>query len=524
MDAIPNGFMPHGTCYLWQSNVLTLHVASDAFIAVAYFGIAGALAWFVRKRSDLPFKNVFAMFALFIVSCAVTHVLSIWVIWHPDYWLEGVVKAITATASIGTAIMLVPLIPRALALRSPSELEALNGELANTLDELSAVVRSYEHEKYIASSFQNASLSDVPKVIDNLRVSSMYRAGAGDLEIGGDWYDAFALLDGRVVVSIGDVTGCGLAASIIMSRMRQAIRIAAQIHIDPARILDAASRSLEIEFADSIVTAFVGIIDFAEDVLQYANAGHPRPLVRHTDGTVAELPGSSLPLGLRRRGEEQSETWDLQADTLLVLYTDGLTESTHDYFEGERRLRRALAQHDLQTSTDPARTIFDAVLFDGARDDVAILTIALPSFTQHAFDAAWSFDTADRESVSDVQAAIAEQVSARGASGDDVFNVIMVLSELISNVYRYAPGRVTVRIAWRGDTMVLHVLDEGGGFQFLPELPDDLMSERGRGLFIINALAEDFHIKPRRAGGSHARAVLRAPRRHGVAEPAELVR
>ena len=510
MNGLPV-FMPHGMCFAWQPNLLALHVIADATIGIAYFAIAGTLAWFVLKRPDLPFKSIFWMFALFIVSCGTTHFLSIDVIWNPAYWFEGEIKAITAIASIATAVLLMPLIPKALALRSPGELEKLNTALARTLGELHDVVRSYEHEKYIASSFQSASLADIPAWIGDIRVSAVYRPGSGDLEIGGDWYDAFVLLDGRVVVSIGDVTGTGLAASIIMSKMRQAIRVAAQIQVDPARILDAASRSLEIEFPDSIVTAFVGIIDTAENVLQYANAGHPRPVVRLADGTMSELDGASLPLGLRRRGEDQSSHWDLRPGALLVLYTDGLTESTHDYLEGDRRFRSAVLRDGLLNAEDPARAIFDAILTDGIRDDVAILTCRLPDTAVNVSDEQWTFDSGDHDRAGLVRHAIGAKLEARGGSFEHVFNADMVYSELISNVYRYAPGPVYVRLNWRGDTMVLHVLDDGGGFEFLPELPDDPMSERGRGLFIINALVEDFHIQRRRSGGSHARVVLRAP-------------
>jgi serine phosphatase RsbU (regulator of sigma subunit)/anti-sigma regulatory factor (Ser/Thr protein kinase) len=504
--------MPHGMCYLWQPGILSLHIISDALIAFAYVAIALILAWFVSKRRDLPFKTVFLMFALFIISCALTHALAIWVIWRPDYWADGVVKAITATASIATAILLAPLMPKALSLRSPRELEALNGELEATLQQLHDVVRSYEHEKYIAGSFQSASLSDVPSHIDHVDISAMYRPGSGDLEIGGDWYDAFALLDGRIVTSIGDVTGTGLAASIIMSKVRQAIRVAAQIQVDPARILDAASRSLEIEFPDAIVTAFVGIIDPAEDILQYANAGHPLPLIRLPDASLIELTGSALPLGLRRRGEEQSREWALRPGSLVVLYTDGLTESTRNYLVGETRLRRTLALDEIAHVTDPARTIFDAVLFDGIRDDVAILTLRLPASVGKRTNDEWNFDSADAAAAADVRGLIAAKLAARGASGSDIFNADMVFSELMGNVCRYAPGAVSVAVDWRRDTLVLHVMDNGAGFEFLPELPDDLMSERGRGLFIVNALVEDFHIKRRRNGGSHASAVLRSPR------------
>jgi PAS domain S-box-containing protein len=122
-------FMPHGMCYLWQPSVLWLHVVSDALIVAAYFSIPFTLLYFVHKRKDLKFHWVFVCFAIFIVACGTTHLMEIWVIWHPAYWLSGSIKAITALASVPTAIMLVRLVPEAVRLPSPAKLEAANIEL-----------------------------------------------------------------------------------------------------------------------------------------------------------------------------------------------------------------------------------------------------------------------------------------------------------------------------------------------------------------------------------------------------------
>ncbi len=121
--------MPHGMCFLWQPGVLALHVISDALIALAYFSIPLLLIYVARRRPDLGFVPMFVMFSLFIVSCGLTHVVSIVVIWHPIYWIEGWLKAVTAGLSIATAIAMVPLLPNILTLRSPAELEALNAQL-----------------------------------------------------------------------------------------------------------------------------------------------------------------------------------------------------------------------------------------------------------------------------------------------------------------------------------------------------------------------------------------------------------
>jgi PAS domain S-box-containing protein len=141
------GFMPHGMCYLWRPDVLALHIVSDFLITLAYFSIPFTLLHFVRKRSDLEFNWMFVCFAIFIVACGTTHLMEIWVIWHPTYWLSGAIKAITALASVPTAILLVRLLPAALALPSPT---ALRGAYANLESEV-AERRRTEEELRIAN-------------------------------------------------------------------------------------------------------------------------------------------------------------------------------------------------------------------------------------------------------------------------------------------------------------------------------------------------------------------------------------
>ena len=122
-------FLPHGVCLLWDQSLLLLHVISDSIIALAYYSIPVALIFFVRRRKDLAFSWIFVLFAIFIVACGTTHVLGIWMIWRPAYWLDGIVKALTASVSLVTAILLWPLIPKALALPSPDQLRSAYKEL-----------------------------------------------------------------------------------------------------------------------------------------------------------------------------------------------------------------------------------------------------------------------------------------------------------------------------------------------------------------------------------------------------------
>ena len=116
--------MPHGHCYLWTPGLVWLHVICDALIVLAYYSIPIVLVYFARKRRGLYFGWIFICFAVFILACGTTHLMEIWNVWHADYWLSGTIKALTAAASVPTAILLARLMPAALALTGPAELQS----------------------------------------------------------------------------------------------------------------------------------------------------------------------------------------------------------------------------------------------------------------------------------------------------------------------------------------------------------------------------------------------------------------
>lgn len=118
------GLMPHGYCLSWSSLLLWMHVVSDVLITLSYYFIPLSLAYYVRYRRDLPYPWLIVMFAVFIVACGTTHLLSVVTIWIPVYWLEGYIKVFTALISLGTALAMIWVIPLALKLPSPAQLQA----------------------------------------------------------------------------------------------------------------------------------------------------------------------------------------------------------------------------------------------------------------------------------------------------------------------------------------------------------------------------------------------------------------
>jgi two-component system sensor kinase FixL len=130
-----DGYLPHGFCLLWEPWLLWLHSVSDGVIALSYYSIPAALAYFAYKRKDLPFQGIFVLFVLFILACGTTHLLGAITLWEPVYRLDGLVKALTAVVSLPTAVALWWLMPKALALPSQEELETANRNLSLEIEE-----------------------------------------------------------------------------------------------------------------------------------------------------------------------------------------------------------------------------------------------------------------------------------------------------------------------------------------------------------------------------------------------------
>ncbi len=389
--------------------------------------------------------------------------------------------------------------------------EELTNRAAVSIDH----ARLYEREREIAAEFQRAALPISLPEVPGLRFDGIYVPASDRELLGGDWYDALRLNDGRIVISIGDVSGSGLPAAVIMASMRQVIRGVAQVYPDAIAMLDAADRTLKTEYPDTFVTAFVGVLDPVARTLTYASAGHPSPLLRDDAGNVTPLGTSGPPVGLRERGETAAITL-LPRSGLLVFYSDGLIESDRNVIRGLERLTAAVARPEIANSPLPAEAIYHAVLKRGSSDDVVVLTLRIEppgdvthDGHRHTSMLRWAFHSDDAGLAHAARHAFVKLLRDADVREKQLAGAEHVFGELLGNVVRYAPGPIEIVFDWNhGAAPVLHVLDRGPGFTFAPKLPLDVLSERGRGLYIVWSLAEDFNVTPRHDGGAHARAVL----------------
>jgi len=366
----------------------------------------------------------------------------------------------------------------------------------------------YEQDRAWSRSFQLALLPPCLPVIVGCQFDAVYEPGVSEAQVGGDWYDALRLADGRIMISIGDVAGSGHEAAVVMGVVRQIMRGIAQLHANPAVMLDAADRALRLEHPDVFVTAWVGIVDLVARTLTFGSAGHPPALLALRNGKIEELSDYGLPLGLRQGHQKTSTTVELVDGSTLVLYTDGLSEANHDVVAGLKRVSFATGIVAAGPWVSPAREIYCLSLDNAATDDVAILVTRF-NFTEVDMQVQrYAFNVYDVSAARQGRDMLLARLTERGFPMMERLNAELVFSELISNVYRHAASEVDIAIDCSGFQTVLHVLDRGLGFRHESALPPDLYSETGRGVFLISEMSDAFTVSERFGGGSHARVVL----------------
>jgi chemotaxis family two-component system sensor kinase Cph1 len=203
-------------------------------------------------------------------------------------------------------------------------------------------------------------------------LSAHYEPAAGG-RVGGDWYDAFLLPDGRLAIALGDVAGHGVGTAGIMAQLRNALRAHLLEEADPASALTRLNSFASWLLPDAFATAIVACLDVNTGAATVACAGHPAPYVRRAGGSVTALAVSvSPPLGLTVPRAPSSE-FVLGLGDSVVLYSDGLVERRgEDIDVGLIRLRDWLGT---PASIPDARTIYAEVANPDGFDDATTLVV-----------------------------------------------------------------------------------------------------------------------------------------------------
>lgn len=356
--------------------------------------------------------------------------------------------------------------------------------------------RELAEERALGLTFQRSLLPHIPPRIGAVELAARYRTGDPGVHVGGDWFDAIAVDDGLVLV-VGDVQGHDVEAASLMGQLRTVARATASEGHAPSGVLARTADYLDRLGSDLLATVLVVHLDVQSRLATVACAGHLPPVVlSKVDGTtsVSQVDVEvGPPLGIGQRWEERSS--HLPADSVLLLYTDGLVETrTWDIDEGIARLGTLL--ETLPVDAGPGRVLDTALelLPAGNRgDDVAVLAALIPSVDGVSTGRVERSLPAQPMSVP-LARSWAEGWLAGSSVPDDLSDAVqLVVSELVTNAVRQGDGRVRVTLDSTAGSVLVEVFDSGHRMPVLSESAVD--STWGRGLHLIDSVCDDWGVR-----------------------------
>jgi serine phosphatase RsbU (regulator of sigma subunit) len=273
-------------------------------------------------------------------------------------------------AALGLALTAVAAFLTERLIRRRERAEELSDRLEEVAEENAAL---YSSQRTIAQQLQRSLMPQSLPRLDGLETSGRYEAGVVGTEVGGDWYDVLPLSASRLVFSVGDVCGRGLAAAALMASLRSSMRAYALEEAEPAMILDKLAAIMATTTNDdTFATIICGVLDTDAGTLTIARAGHPDLLMVDRDGARYLDTPLGPPVGVDLDWAYQSVTLSLHDDVALVAFTDGLVERRREHLDiGLERLR--LAAVGERPIADLVAHVVDTLAPDGSDDDIAVL-------------------------------------------------------------------------------------------------------------------------------------------------------
>jgi anti-sigma regulatory factor (Ser/Thr protein kinase) len=346
-------------------------------------------------------------------------------------------------------------------------------------------------ERAIAVGLQRALLPARLVERSGIAVAALYEAGSDALEVGGDWYDAFELPDGRVALTVGDVVGHGLAAAAAMGQVRTALAALAYHAEGPGQLLARLDGFLARTGTTDFATVCYAVIDPSTGALEYASAGHPPMLVVSPTGETRWLEdGRSSPLSGDETIARPQDSTILEPGSLLVLYSDGLVERRQERIgDGLARLAaagRGLAGLPLE---DVCGNLMAALGVDASRDDdVAVMAMRFEPAPASHFHRQFP---ARGEQLGHLRASMRSWFDRREVGQALQQTLLLAVGEACANAIEHAyrgtePGDVQVDMTECLSHGFLVEVRDSGSFQ--PSIPGD----RGRGTEIMRRLSSDF--------------------------------
>jgi anti-sigma regulatory factor (Ser/Thr protein kinase) len=348
--------------------------------------------------------------------------------------------------------------------------------------------RLTERERGLADALQSSLLPRLPE-LPAVALAGRYLPAAS-AQLGGDWYDAFQLPDGRLGMAIGDVVGRGFHAAAIMGQLRSGLRAYALDGMSPAEVLQRLSRLLRQLEPGGTATLLYLVLDPYGGSLLASSAGHPPPLVAGDNGaaTFMELPGSA-PLGATRHPTYEEREYVIETGSALVLYTDGLVERAGESLDaGLERLRTIVqsGESDLEHLGD--RLVHELLPQGPTEDDAALLLArALP-----LSDSLITRLPADVESIPLMRRMLARWLHEAGATQPQADDLSLATSEACANAiehaYGPAPGMLEVSASSSQSGLAVVTVRDYGNWR------PPRGANRGRGLLLMEGLTDSVEV------------------------------
>jgi serine phosphatase RsbU (regulator of sigma subunit)/DNA-binding NarL/FixJ family response regulator len=347
---------------------------------------------------------------------------------------------------------------------------------------------AYERERRTAAALQTGLLPQGVPTLRHGQIAVRYLPALGGPAVGGDWYDAIQLPDGRLGLAIGDVTGHGAEAAVLMGQLRTALRAYALEGSSPDVVVSRLNGLALSLGDDAMATLVYAVLDPTLTAGAFVNAGHPPPVRISATGAEQLSSRSSPPVGAATTSTFEEHEFALQAGDALCLYSDGLVEERGtDFPERERELLAALG------TPAAAEVLCERALAAlrprGAADDDVALLVLQTSESGHALK---TTHPANPEELGEARAVLRGWLEAIGATDTEVSEILLAANEACMNVIEHAyeedcAGGFTLEGHLDDQTVVLIVRDTGRWSEVRAR-------GRGRGLKLMEALMDSVQL------------------------------
>jgi serine phosphatase RsbU (regulator of sigma subunit)/anti-sigma regulatory factor (Ser/Thr protein kinase) len=344
--------------------------------------------------------------------------------------------------------------------------------------------RHFESERTIAETLQRSVLPASLPHVESVQLAARYLPGTEEIDVGGDWYDAIQLPDGRLGLAVGDVVGKGVQSAATMAQLRNGLRAFALDQMKPSSTVARLNRLAEDISDGAFATIVYAVLDHETGVCRLTSAGHPPPLVILPDGRAEFVEGGrGLPLGIGADHAYRQAVVELAVGSTLLFYSDGLVERRSEPIDaGLEKLRRA-AEEAPSNPELLVEHVLERLVGDSKRgDDIVALAVRLLAVCPRTLELGLP---ARPRSLDLVRDALRVWLQQAPLTEEEAYDVVLATWEACANAIEHPTvedGTFRVRAALEATSVAITVEDHG------PWRAEAERADRGLGLRLMRSL------------------------------------